>query len=116
MALPVKHVKATQAHILTAAVDEGTLAFTSDGQNLYWDVDGKRVQITDIIELASESDRIALLTPIEKFYFVLTTGVFWRYHNGSWSIIGGISGESSVLSPTQPSGQKENDSWLQVLS
>ena len=115
MALP-NFIKATQAQILSGTIKEGTVIFTSDSHNLYWDADATtRVKVTDIIELASESDRIALASPSDKFYYVFSTGVFWRHHNGAWSMIGGVSGESSILSPTQPSGQKESDSWLEII-
>ena len=112
-----KFKKVTQNQIASGAITEGNLIFTSDGLNLYWDINATtRVKVTDIIELASESDRIALLNPIEKFYYIFSTGVFWRYHSGSWSVIGGISGESSIVSSNQPSGQNENDTWLQLLT
>jgi hypothetical protein len=90
--------------------------FTSDTRRLYWDVDSDtRVEITDIIELPDETARIALSSPINKLYFVLATGVLWRYQGNAWCIVGSGEGEQSVISSSQPTEQKTGDTWLEVL-
>ena len=93
--------------------------FTSDSGRMYWDLDDStRIEITDIIELSNESARTGLASPLEKFYFVLSTGILWRFQNGIWKEVGGSGGgggESSILSDVEPLGQGEDATWLEVL-
>lgn len=63
--------------------DKQFLIVTDSGDTFY-DFDGTRVQLTDILVVDTESQRLALTAPFEKFYFVKGSGVLWRYNNGSW--------------------------------
>ena len=38
----------------------------------------------DIIDVATESARQAILAPMERFYFVKETAHLWRYTGGAW--------------------------------
>ena len=49
--------------------DKQFLIVTHSG-DIFYDSDGTRVQLTDIIVLDTESQRLALTSPFEKFYFV----------------------------------------------
>ena len=63
--------------------------------DIFYDFDGTRVQLTDILVVDTESQRLALTSPFEKFYFVKRSGVLWRYNNGSWVKCSG-GGSTSV--------------------
>ena len=63
---------------------EGQFLMTSDTNSIYYDFADGRKRLTDIIELDTEAQRQAILTPISKFYFVKDTGKLWRYNNGDW--------------------------------
>lgn len=95
------------------------LICTDTGDVFYDTEDGVRKHLTDIIELETEAERQAILAPINKFYFVKTTGSLWKYNNGTWlhwASGGGMSSSDVIISPTQPTGQEINGRWLEVLS
>lgn len=68
----------------TIPVNDGQFLILTDTQKLMYDNGDKRIVLGDIIELETESERSALLTPLNKFYFIKNTGVLWRYNSGSW--------------------------------
>ena len=63
-------------------ISEGQFLMTSDTKNVFYDLAGERIQLTDIIELDTEAQRKAILAPLNKFYFVKDTGILWRDNNG----------------------------------
>lgn len=65
----------------------GQVIYVGDAEELYFDSqDGTRVHVTDLIVLATESDRAAIIAPLQKLYFVVSTGVLWIYA-GTWAQI-----------------------------
>lgn len=65
-------------------ISEGQFLMTSDTKNVFYDLVSERIQLTAIIELDTEAQRQAILTPLNKFYFVKNTGSLWRYNNNTW--------------------------------
>ena len=65
-------------------LSDGQFLIVTDTQKLMYDYGTKRIVLGDIIELDTEAQRSALVTPLNKFYFVKDTGVLWRYNSGSW--------------------------------
>ena len=59
----------------TVPIKDKQFLIVTDSGDIFYDSDGTRVQLTDIIVLDTESQRLALTSPFEKFYFV----------KGSWS-------------------------------
>lgn len=100
----------------------GQYLICTDSGDLFYDTkDGVRKHLTDIIDIETDAERIAILAPLDKTYFVKGTGHFWRYLNGAWVDLstiaaGGSGGNSTVLSASKPVGQKANDEWLEVLA
>ena len=82
----------------------------TDSGDIFYDSDGTRVQLTDIIVLDTESQRLALTSPFEKFYFVKGSGALWRYNNSSWVKCsgGGSMSVDKVLSVASWSDNKQN--------
>lgn len=74
---------------------EKQFLIVTDSGDIFYDFDGTRVQLTDILVVDTESQRLALISPFEKFYFVKKSGVLWRYNNGSWVKCSG-GGSTSV--------------------
>ena len=63
----------------------GQYLICTDSGDVYYDTgDNVRKHLTDIIDLATEEERLAVLAPLDKFYFVKSTAHFWRYLNGEW--------------------------------
>lgn len=62
----------------------GRFLISSDTQSIFYDLQDKRIHLTDIIPLDTESQREAILAPLDKFYFVKESSTLWRYVNGNW--------------------------------
>lgn len=60
------------------------LICTDTGDIFYDTKDRVRKHLTDIIDVATESARQAILAPMERFYFVKETAHLWRYTGGAW--------------------------------
>ena len=84
-------IEATQDEIGTGGYSERQLILTKDSQSIYWDIAGRRVQITDLIDLEDEIERISLAEPFRKYYYIKTTKALWRF-DGEWVLIN--SGET----------------------
>lgn len=64
------------------SIKNGQLIFIQDSQKIALDFNDKRVFYNQVVILQKESDREAILSPInELFYFVVDTAVLWMYHN-----------------------------------
>lgn len=64
------------------SIKNGQLIFIQDSQKIALDFNDKRVFYNQVVILQKESDREAILAPINKlFYFVVDTAVLWMYHN-----------------------------------
>lgn len=74
--------KATDTSIIP--IKDGQFLIVTDTKQLMYDFGATRVTLGDIIELETETDRTSLVTPLDKFYFVKSTGVLWRYNGGTW--------------------------------
>lgn len=61
------------------------LICTDTGDLFYDTADSKRKHLTDIIDLDTDAERTAILVPLDKTYFVKSTGHFWRYLNSAWA-------------------------------
>ena len=68
----------------TVPIRDGQFLIVTDTMQLMYDHGSNRMILGDIIELATDAERLALASPVEKFYFVAETNVLWRYNNGSW--------------------------------
>lgn len=65
-------------------VTDGQFLIVTDTKQLMYDFGTTRIVLGDIIELDTEAQRAALVTPLDKFYFVKDTKILWRYTSGSW--------------------------------
>ena len=63
----------------------GRYLICTDTGDIFYDTRDKvRKHLTDIIDVATESARQAILAPMERFYFVKETAHLWRYTGGAW--------------------------------
>lgn len=72
------------------------LICTDSGDVFYDTKDGVRKHLTDIIDLTTDAERIAILTPLDKMYFVKETAHFWRYLDGLWVDLSVVASNISV--------------------
>ena len=84
----------------TVPIKDKQFLIVTDSGDIFYDSDGTRVQLTDIIVLDTESQRLALTSPFEKFYFVKGSGVKCS-GGGSMSV-------DKVLSVASWSDNKQN--------
>lgn len=76
--------KARSANALAAeAVESGSLIVVPDAREIYADLSGARIKITDLVTLATDAARTALLTPLNKLYYVTATRKLW-WHDTAW--------------------------------
>lgn len=74
-------------------IKESQFLIVVDSGDIYYDCNGNRVHLTDIVVLDNDAQRTSIATPFDKFYFVKETGALWRYDNGAWV---NISGSGSI--------------------
>ena len=82
MAAIVKLYSTTASKLNQLPVVDGTLTFVKDTRRIYLDMNGVRIEYSDIQILQNEVSRSNLLAPVEGFYFVEETNVMWRYKEG----------------------------------
>ena len=69
----------------TVPIVPGRYLICTDTGDVFYDTKDKvRKHLTDIIDVATESARQAILAPMERFYFVKETAHLWRYTGGAW--------------------------------
>ena len=94
-------------------IKDGQLIFIQDSETIAFDWRGKRKYYNQIEELETDYDRENLLEPVNrKYYFVIGTGVLWRYFNG-WTQITSKPEEVVCIGIELPELGKENVLYVQ---
>lgn len=85
------------------------LMCTDSGDIFYDTKDGVRKHLTDIIDLKTDTERLAILAPVDKTYFVKDTAHFWRYLDGAWvDLSAAASGGSRAIFATLVASDWDN--------
>lgn len=74
--------------IRSLPIKDGQLIFLQDLGRIAFDFKGQRVFYNQIVELETESERLALDNPLNGYYFVIGSGCLWFYKDG-WTQITG---------------------------
>lgn len=74
-------VATTSDKIRNLTIKNGQLIFIQNLGRIAFDFNDKRVFYNQIVELEAEADRLALSEPLNGYYFVIGTGVFWSYQD-----------------------------------
>lgn len=82
----VKMYSTTASRLSSLQVADGQLIFVKDTKRIYLDLNGIRLEYSDITVFETDSARVNTLAPVEGFYFVEETGITWRY-KGGWKQI-----------------------------
>ena len=81
-------IETIQTKLSTLTKKDGQLIVIRDNASLYIDLDGARIYISDWIDVATDEERLAMLTPLNnKYYYVVETNKIWRYISGSWVLV-----------------------------
>ena len=90
------------------------LICTDTGDIFYDDKDGIRRHLTDVIDVATEAARKAILAPLNKFYFVQETRRFWRCVDGEWVDLSGQGGCTAVHTALTADGWSGGKQSIQI--
>ena len=77
----------TSERISEFPINDGQLIFIQDIETIAFDWRNKRKYYNQIVELETDYERENLSQPVNgKYYFIIQSGVLWRYFNG-WTQI-----------------------------
>ncbi len=110
----LKVKKTYESALPNTAIVEGAIRATPDSQRLFYELDGKRIEASDIVYCTDDSARLANLAPLaNKLYFVVSNQKLWSYATGSWSCLNpdsvplaNVDGLSAELAKKQDYGAK----------
>ncbi len=94
----LEFVSAIKSRLQSLAKTGERLIVASDSEELFVDKGGERIQIRDIIRLSTDAERTATLAPLDKLYFVVSTGKLWSYRNG-WECLNPAQESSAIRLP-----------------
>ena len=78
--------------------NNGQIIVTRDSKSLYVDLEGERIEITDWIDIDTEENLLAILTPLtNKYYYTKDSNKIWRYIGGEWKC---LNDSADDLAPT----------------
>ena len=68
--------------------NNGQIIVSRDSKSLYVDLDDERIEITDWIDINTEENLLAILTPLtNKYYYTKDNNKIWRYINNDWECL-----------------------------
>lgn len=63
----------------------GRYLICTDTSDVYYDnKDRIRKRLSDIVDLNTDTERAAIIAPLDKFYYVKETAHLWRYQDSKW--------------------------------
>jgi hypothetical protein len=120
-------IATTSSRIKDLTIKNNQLIFIQDLGRIAFDFKDKRVFYNQIVELATEEDRLALNQPLNGYYFVIDTGVLWSYKD-EWIqitdkpkeiVFVGVSlpalGQANKIYATVESGNEHISVWNEGL-
>lgn len=84
----LKVIATSSSKIRDLVIKNGQLIFIQDLKRIAFDFNDKRVFYNQIVELNTESDRLALENPLNGYYFVIGSACLYHYKDG-WTQITG---------------------------
>lgn len=82
----LKVIATSSSRIRDLVIKDSQLIFIQDLGRIAFDFKGKRVFYNQIVEVATEAERLALVNPLSGYYFVIGSACLWQYKNG-WTQI-----------------------------
>lgn len=78
-------VATTSQKFRALPIKDGQLIFAQDKPIIALDYKGKRNFYNQIVEIATEDERVNLESPENnRYYFVIDKATFWTYQNNEW--------------------------------
>ena len=82
----LKVIATSSSRIRDLVIRDNQLILIRDLGRIAFDSQGKRVFYNQIVELETEAERLALVNPIQGYYFVIGSACLWFYKDG-WTQI-----------------------------
>lgn len=82
----LKVIATSSSRIRDLLIKSGQLIFIQDLGRIAFDFNGKRTFYNQIVEVATEAERLALVNPISGYYFVIGSACLYFYKDG-WTQI-----------------------------
>ena len=102
----------TSDRIRDFVIKDGQLIFIHDSETIAFDWRGQRKFYNQIVELETDYERQNLSDPVNgKYYFIINSGVLWRYYNG-WTQITSKPEEVVCIGIELPELGKENTLYV----
>lgn len=109
---PIMSLVATTSNkIRNLTIKDGQLVFIQDLGRIAFDFKGKRVFYNQIVELATEVDRLTLENPLDGYYFVISSACLWFYKDG-WTQITDKPEEVIFIGVDLPELGQENKIYI----
>lgn len=106
-------VATTSSKIRNLPIKDGQLIFLRDLGRIAFDFKGQRVFYNQIVELATESERASLESPLSGYYFVIDTACLWFYQD-EWIPITEKPGEVIFIGVELPELGQANKVYIDV--
>lgn len=100
-------IATTSERISDLVIKNGQLIFIHDMGRIALDYNGKRTFYNQVIELETDQERLEIEPSNGKYYFVIETGVFWRYFN-EWKPLTSNSENTVFIGSELPTLGKSN--------
>lgn len=110
----IVHVECLKSQLANVAISNGQLIYTSDSKELFWDTNGSREKISDVIILDTESAKNDILAPLSKLYYVIEDNSLYFYSSDWIKVNSGESLDSIVYVGTSPEGNPKI--WIDTSS
>lgn len=75
----LKVIATSSSRIKDLVIRDNQLIFIRDLGRIAFDSKGKRVFYNQIVELETEADRLALVNPLQGYYFIIGSACLWFY-------------------------------------
>lgn len=95
-------IATTYDRISDLVIKNGQLIFIHDAGRIALDYKNKRTFYNQVIDLETEQARLELEPINGNYYFVIETGIFWKYSN-EWKQLTGVSENTVFIGNELPS-------------
>lgn len=79
--------KGFRSSLETSPIDNGTFKVATDTKQLFVDLDGERIELSDIVTGLTESEILDIWAPLPKVYLSSDTNKLYHYTQSGWAVV-----------------------------
>jgi hypothetical protein len=83
----------------TSPTIDGQFIVATDSREIFFDNNSMRIQLNDIVFLTTEGEREEIFAPLQKFYFVTSTGKLYLWDGSCWIVINSNPMDENSIPP-----------------